>query len=203
MATIRGSNLANVIFGTSADDFIFGNGGNDQIYGRAGADEIHGGDGNDVLSGDVTFRALPVNPGPLYYDKLFGGAGDDVCHGGPDTYVNMGTGHNIAVPHDIGREYVTPMFVFKFGANDHIAMEGDFEVVKTESHVIAKDPDGTGVIRELDFVRIHGELGQLVSVRLQDAKKFLYHNDSGTVAEAKADINAIVHHMLDVDFFLQ
>ncbi|HSE45501.1 MAG TPA: hypothetical protein VLA89_09285 [Gemmatimonadales bacterium] len=199
---IRGNDRANVLFGTSADDIIFGFGGNDQLYGRGGADTIHGGNGDDVLSGDVTFRGLPVRPGADYYDKLFGGAGNDDCHGGPDTYMDMGTGHNIAVAHEIGREYVTPMFVFSFGPNDHLAMEGDFEVVLTQSHVLSKDADGIGVTRELDFVRIHGEHGQLVSLRLDDAKKFQYHNDSGTVAEAEADIEHIVEHMLDLDYFM-
>lgn len=51
MATINGTNNADVLNGTSGDDTIFGFGGNDTLNGGAGHDILTGGAGSDILSG--------------------------------------------------------------------------------------------------------------------------------------------------------
>ena len=51
MATINGTNNADVLNGTSGDDTIFGFGGNDTLNGGAGHDILTGGAGSDILTG--------------------------------------------------------------------------------------------------------------------------------------------------------
>jgi Ca2+-binding RTX toxin-like protein len=76
VATIVGTDGADVIHGTQGDDVIVGLGGNDVIDGRGGNDVICGGAGNDVLrggSGDDILR------GDAGRDVVQGGTGADVC----------------------------------------------------------------------------------------------------------------------------
>lgn len=69
VASLVGSDTADVLVGTEGDDVIAGLGGDDTIDGRGGNDIICGDDGNDRLLG---------GPGD---DQLNGGAGNDVLRG--------------------------------------------------------------------------------------------------------------------------
>ncbi|TNC79299.1 MAG: hypothetical protein C9356_19880, partial [Oleiphilus sp.] len=57
--TRKGSELADVLTGSSGDDALLGLGGNDQLFGLAGSDLLDGGTGDDLLqggAGDDTYR---------------------------------------------------------------------------------------------------------------------------------------------------
>ena len=80
MATIIGTEWADMLFGAAEDDLIVGAGGDDLIAGAGGSDTLSGGDGIDTLFGDewgVT-TDLPTAVG----DSLSGGAGGDFLIGG-------------------------------------------------------------------------------------------------------------------------
>lgn len=70
MAKIKGTDLRNVLRGTSRDDQIYGLGGNDVLYGGKGNDVLTGDAGNDVLNGEDG------------NDILYGGKGADTLKGG-------------------------------------------------------------------------------------------------------------------------
>jgi uncharacterized protein len=90
--TIRGTDGADVLTGTSGRDVIMGLGGADVIRGGSAEDVICGGAGNDTLAGD---NAADVLLGGFGNDVLSGGNGDDVLIGGPGTDVlNGGNGVN-------------------------------------------------------------------------------------------------------------
>src|SRR5687767_10004749 len=52
MATINGTNAADILYGTPGADWIDGKRGDDRIHGRRGDDQILGGAGNDGLRGE-------------------------------------------------------------------------------------------------------------------------------------------------------
>ena len=57
MATITGTNSANVLYGTSGNDELLGLGGNDRLVASGGNDILNGGDGNDIAD----YRNLDEN----------------------------------------------------------------------------------------------------------------------------------------------
>ena len=73
---LRGTDLAQTLYGFDGDDVIDALGGDDTVFGRAGNDTLKGGAGNDTLMGEAG------------NDVLEGGAGDDLLRGGAgdDTY---------------------------------------------------------------------------------------------------------------------
>ena len=99
MATIHGTNLADIINGTALADTIFGNGGNDRLIGQAGNDTIRGGAGQDIIEGgdgdDQLFA--DSNNGGADEDVLFGGAGSDILVSGTGSdHFNGGSGVDAA-----------------------------------------------------------------------------------------------------------
>ncbi|MCD6034638.1 MAG: calcium-binding protein [Rickettsiales bacterium] len=78
MATIQGTDAAEVLTGTSAGDFMLGNQNNDTVIGAGGNDTIHGGQDNDWLRGDTE------------NDVLYGDLGNDTIHGGQDQDILLG-----------------------------------------------------------------------------------------------------------------
>jgi len=103
--TLRPSDAADTVTGTSADEVLGSAGGDDVVLGAAGADALDGGDGDDELDGGVGNDTLHGALGSdLVYgydgnDVLDGGLGDDDLYGerGSDTYVFSG---------DFGYDYV-------------------------------------------------------------------------------------------------
>jgi Ca2+-binding RTX toxin-like protein len=100
VATIVGTQRADILVGTRGRDVFLGLDGNDTIVGRhgddflcgdAGDDRLIGGSGNDVLQGDtdafgqdllIGGRGNDRLSGQLGDDVLVGGAGDDELYGG-------------------------------------------------------------------------------------------------------------------------
>jgi secreted trypsin-like serine protease len=89
MATIIGTDAADILIGTSGNDVIWGGPGNDLIRGLEGNDLIcagkgddivYGGTGNDVIYGQGGNDTLYGNAGN---DTLIGGWGTDSAKGGP------------------------------------------------------------------------------------------------------------------------
>jgi Ca2+-binding RTX toxin-like protein len=74
MATIIGTNLANILSGTAGDDFISGLGGDDEISGFGGLDNLYGGDGNDKIWGGTGNDYIVSGAGN---DTVSGDGGDD------------------------------------------------------------------------------------------------------------------------------
>jgi len=79
IATIVGTDRADVITGTPDRDVIIGAGGNDVIRGGAGDDMICGRWGDDRLYGD---EGMDILRGATGDDVLDGGADEDYCNGG-------------------------------------------------------------------------------------------------------------------------
>lgn len=88
MATIKGTSLDDILFGTigddiikglSGDDVLKGKQGNDKLVGGAGDDKLVGGGGDDILSGGAGEDELIGGGGN---DKLLGGSGEDELKGG-------------------------------------------------------------------------------------------------------------------------
>lgn len=75
---LRGTKKADVIVGNGGDDRIFGLGGNDIICGNAGADYVLGGDGADLIIGGYGNDRLIGSNGN---DDIRGGRGDDYISG--------------------------------------------------------------------------------------------------------------------------
>lgn len=109
MATIKGTNKADVLYGTVNPDVINGYGGadelrgaggNDKIWGGANDDFIYGGIGNDTLHGEDGADYLEAGNGNdvLYggtgNDGLSGGSGSDTLQGGFDGDLIYGGGGN-------------------------------------------------------------------------------------------------------------
>lgn len=87
MATIIGTNGADLLIGTALDDLIYANAGpgsgpgdgNDTVFAGGGNDTVFGADGNDILNGGAGDDTLFGGNGD---DKLVGDGGDDTLHGG-------------------------------------------------------------------------------------------------------------------------
>jgi len=79
VATIVGTDLADVLRGSDGADVIVGLGGNDVIVGAGGNDVICGNEGDDILVGDLGDDLLVGSSGR---DTLWGGDGDDILDGG-------------------------------------------------------------------------------------------------------------------------
>ncbi len=96
---LRGSTLANIIYGLSGDDEIYGYEDDDALYGEDGNDIIYGGSGNDIIYGDADYEpwSKEINEETVYVgdDKLYGGDGDDHIFGGAgDDLLSGGTGND-------------------------------------------------------------------------------------------------------------
>jgi Ca2+-binding RTX toxin-like protein len=87
--TIGGSDIGDIIFGTSGPDVIVSFGGDDTIYAGGGDDFVCAGDGNDIVYGQGGDDALFGEGGN---DILYGGKGDDVLKGGPGDDALIGGG---------------------------------------------------------------------------------------------------------------
>lgn len=97
MATIRGTDLRDIINGTSLADSIFGNGGADQIAGNAGDDVIRGGAGQDIIDGNAGDDILFADSNEGGEDVLFGGADSDILVSGTGRdHFNGGSGVDAA-----------------------------------------------------------------------------------------------------------
>jgi Ca2+-binding RTX toxin-like protein len=92
MATIRGNNNNNSLYGGS---------GNDVLYGYGGNDFLSGGSGNDYLDGYGTTRGIE-------YDTLVGGAGSDTFALGDRTYgvFYQGQGYATIRDWDASADYI-------------------------------------------------------------------------------------------------
>jgi len=77
MATILGTEFADILVGTADGDSIFGFDGNDKIRGLDGADALFGGDGNDIISGGNGDDYIDLGVGD---DTVLGGPGSDSIH---------------------------------------------------------------------------------------------------------------------------
>ena len=80
VATIAGTDAADVLRGTPGNDVIAAAGGNDRVRGGSGRDVICGGDGKDRLGGGGGRDRIAGEGGA---DRLNGGASRDRCSGGP------------------------------------------------------------------------------------------------------------------------
>jgi Ca2+-binding RTX toxin-like protein len=74
MATMTGTDKADLLNGTDGVDALFGNGGNDWINGFAGNDYLKGGGGSDILNGGADNDFLV---GGTDADLMIGGSGND------------------------------------------------------------------------------------------------------------------------------
>ncbi|MGK7900841.1 MAG: hypothetical protein AB4352_05390 [Hormoscilla sp.] len=70
MVDINGTDISDVLTGTTAGDLIRTFAGNDRVEGQAGDDSILGNEGNDYLHGDAG------------NDSVYGGKDRDILHGG-------------------------------------------------------------------------------------------------------------------------
>jgi Ca2+-binding RTX toxin-like protein len=99
LRVVRGTDLADVLYGGSDVDSIFGRdgadrlfakGGDDYVDGEKGNDELHGGSGNDVMAGrggaDLIYGDAGDDriTGDRGSDRIFGGAGRDTIFGNYD-----------------------------------------------------------------------------------------------------------------------
>ena len=62
MATITGTNGANVLYGTSGNDELLGLGGNDRLVASGGNDILNGGDGTDIADYRSLNEDITLNP---------------------------------------------------------------------------------------------------------------------------------------------
>lgn len=76
---VDGTQLDDIITGSSSANVINGNGGADQIDGAAGNDTLNGGAGSDIVAGGDGNDYLYGDGGD---DLLIGGAGNDIIEGG-------------------------------------------------------------------------------------------------------------------------
>ncbi|SDJ05925.1 Ca2+-binding protein, RTX toxin-related [Pseudomonas flavescens] len=86
--TLKGTNLADIIYAYASDDVVLGLDGNDFIDAGAGDDEIYGGSGDDTLLGGA---GNDIINGGVGSDRLEGGDGDDIY-----TFIG-GSGNDVVV----------------------------------------------------------------------------------------------------------
>ena len=80
--TVKGTDRANELNGTSGPDVICGLGGNDTINGLGGDDVLIGGEGDDTINGGGGNDNILGGPG---FDTLTGGTGSNWILGGSDS----------------------------------------------------------------------------------------------------------------------
>ena len=85
--SLKGTNLADQIFGEGGNDFIIGYGGEDYLRGGDGNDEIYGGAGFDDLNGNAGNDTIEGEAGS---DWVVGGKGDDLLYGGMENDIVLG-----------------------------------------------------------------------------------------------------------------
>lgn len=96
IATIEGSEGADLIKGTTGNDVIVAGAGDDEVRARYGHDIVCGGGGADSIKGgigrDRVFGGTGDDTifGKLENDRLFGGSGSDLLDGGPDEDLILG-----------------------------------------------------------------------------------------------------------------
>ena len=83
-ATLRGTNIGDILNGSSGnnvltglfgDDSIFGNAGNDLMFGGSGNDSLNGGPGNDTMHGGIGNDKYTVN---AVFDQIIEFAGEGI-----------------------------------------------------------------------------------------------------------------------------
>jgi Ca2+-binding RTX toxin-like protein len=130
-----GSDLNDILAGTSGADVLYGYGGNDFVCANDGDDTVRAGDGDDIVFGGEGRNLLALGQGS---DRAWGGSGRDVVRagGGNDT-VDAGEGNNKVIVGK-GDDRVTA------GAGDDIIKGGS-----GNDHLTAGDGDN----------RVHGGAG--------------------------------------------
>ncbi|MDJ0826119.1 MAG: CARDB domain-containing protein [Rhodobacter sp.] len=138
MATIRGTNSADILTGTvdadeiigrKGDDLLSGLEGNDTLKGGSGADTLQGGLGDDSLLGGSGTDSLDGGEGSDTLkggsgnDRLFGGAGDDTINGNRDIDTAVFTGNR----------------------DDYVITQLDGNSLRIEG------PDGTDIVHNVEF----------------------------------------------------
>ena len=111
--TVRGSDHADTLIGSSGNDKLTGGNGGDTIDGRGGNDELGGGEDNDKIDGGEGDDRLVGHAGDDMLtggdgdDKLYGGAGRDILDGGAgnDTAYYIASNLGVSVNLATGRIY--------------------------------------------------------------------------------------------------
>lgn len=150
--TLRGTHMADDIFGSEGADALIGRGGSDMLSGGSGNDVLRGGRGLDDLfggSGDDTLRGgrghdylsggddNDVLVGGRGDDELTGGAGDDVLKGGEGWdlfFFDMAEGHDRITDFEVGKDKV-------------VLSENPLEILQMEAglRVIISDESSIGI----------------------------------------------------------
>jgi RTX calcium-binding nonapeptide repeat (4 copies) len=178
--TVHGTDLADIIIGTSGPDNLSGGGGDDQIDGRGGNDTIHGGGGNDALhggrgddhvsggSGDDTVSGGSGNDalkGGSGNDSVDGGAGNDVVIGGLGTdWLSGGDGSDCFQFNSLDDSGATEdtcdhIVDFKQGADkiDLVKINADFEALGYQALVFIGLADFNPGDGQLRYQHLHGD----------------------------------------------
>jgi Ca2+-binding RTX toxin-like protein len=169
--TVHGTDLADIIIGTSGPDNLSGGGGDDQIEGRAGNDNIHGGTGNDTLHGGRGDDHVSggsgndIVDGGSGNDAVQGGAGTDLVIGGLGTdWMSGGDGNDCFQFNSLDdsgasadtRDHVVD---FKQGADkiDLVKINADFEALGHQGFVFIGLADFNPGDGQLRYQQLHGD----------------------------------------------
>ncbi|SCY78712.1 matrixin family metalloprotease [Microvirga guangxiensis] len=173
-----------ILYGDFGNDVLDGGRGDDILYGEFDNDILQGGDGNDTLQGGAGNDSLVGDDGSVigyrFYDNddvLNGGAGSDTLKGGEgkdrfvfDTWFNGVDDIDLIMDFDDSDDLIilsatifstlakgslsNDAFVEGTGAadaNDRIIFNGD-------DRSLAYDPDGTGPLAAVRFVKFAGAM---------------------------------------------
>jgi hypothetical protein len=155
--TVRGTDLADIIIGTSGPDDLSGGGGNDQIQGKGGNDNVRGGSGDDHVSGGSGDDAVAGNAGndtlsgDSGNDTVDGGSGDDIADGGSGNDAVQGGDGNDVVIGGLGTDWLTGgegADCFQFNSFDDSGSTEDMR-----DHIL----DFKQGQDKIDFVKINAE----------------------------------------------
>ena len=113
---VFGTEMADIITGSSVDNRLFGAGGNDTLSGGAGQDILAGGTGSDTLDGGDGIDIINAGDGN---DMLFGGDGDDTLNGNAGTDMAYGGGGADLITGGDGNDQL-----FGEAGNDHVVGNG-------------------------------------------------------------------------------
>lgn len=143
---INGSELGDLLLGTSGNEVISGAEGDDNIDARGGNDTVEGGEGNDSIDGGSA------------NDNLFGGEGNDVIVGGNgDDFMRGNAGDDILVDgrgedHLVGgqgNDTIVGSGIFDEGKYEdllqgRLSASSQEEVISTLEYDIRNDTDDQG-----------------------------------------------------------